>query len=151
MTPSPALFTIDPGVDGGYAIQPPFGPIEAAPMPEGMTAQIDAIRAISAQFPMLRAVMERVGFHRPGNSAVATAKFARHCGHLEAALYALGVPFIEVTPRKWMAAIGALPADKQERKRAVREEMARRFPHLKVTLAVADALGILEWAKQQSN
>lgn len=116
-----------------------------------MTAQIDAIRAAAAANPGLVAVMEKVGFHRPGNSAVATAKFARHCGHLEAALYSAGIPFVEVTPQKWMQSLGALPADKRERKRAIREEMARRFPHIKVTLAVADALGILCWARNQSN
>lgn len=146
-----SILAIDPGAGGGLAIQPPFGPVECQPMPEGMTAQIDVLRSISAQFPMLRAVVERVGFHRPGNSATATAKFARHVGHLEAALYAMGIPFTEVTPQKWMADTGPLPTDKQARKRAIREEMARRYPYLKVTLGVADALGILEWARKQSN
>ena len=57
---------------------------------------------------------------------------------------------MEVTPHKWMAAIGTMPADKKARKNAIKEEMARRFPHLMVTLGVADALGILCWARNQS-
>ena len=112
--------------------------------------QIDAIRAIAANFKNLKAVVEKVGFHRQGNSATASCKFARHVGHIEAALYTCGIPFVEVTPHKWMAAIGTMPADKKARKNAIKEEMARRFPHLMVTLGVADALGILCWARNQS-
>lgn len=147
MTTNKAILAIDPGAGGGYAIQPAFGMIEAAPMPEGMTAQIDAIRAMAVANPGLVAVMEKVGFHRPGNSAVASCKFARHVGHLEAALYSAGIPFTEVTPQKWMGAIGSWPADKGERKKAIKEEMARRFPHLKVTLGTADALGMMVYAQ----
>ena len=115
-------------------------------MRDGMTEQIDAIRHIAATNPGLMAVIEKVGFHRPGNSAVSTAKFARHCGHLEAALYSVGVPFEEVAPGTWMKSIGALPADKTARKNAIKETVARRFPHLAVTLKTADALGMLVWA-----
>lgn len=118
-------------------------------MPEGMSAQIDAIRAIAANFHGLKAVIENVGFHRPGNSAVATAKFARHVGHIEAALYTLGVPTITVTPTKWMSALGTMPANKRERKNAIKERAARMFPHLSVTLKISDALGMMVWARQQ--
>lgn len=142
-----AILTIDPGALGGFAIQPPYGMVEVKAMPEGMTAQIDAIRAIAANFPGLVAYIENVGFHRPGNSAVVSCKFARHVGHLEAALYACGIPTMTVTPRKWMAALGSLPADKKDRKNAIKERVARMFPHLKVTLGTADALGILVWAR----
>ena len=143
-----AILAIDPGASGGIAVQPENGRAECYSMPQGMTEQIDAIRELLIVHPGLVAVVERVGFHRPGNSAVSTAKFARHVGHIEAALYAMGIPFVEVTPHKWMASIGAVPADKAERKKAIKEEMARRFPHLKVTLAVADALGMLVWAQR---
>jgi len=145
------ILCIDPGASGGLAIFDTYNDVAAWSMPEGMTAQIDAIRAASAENPNLTAVIEKVGFHRPGNSAVATAKFARHCGHLEAALYSVGVPFEEVAPRVWMKALGALPADKTARKNAIKEQVARRFPHLDVTLKTADALGMLVWAMQRSN
>ena len=145
------ILTIDPGASGGLGIFDTYNDVAAWSMPEGMTAQIDAIRAASAENPNLTAVIEKVGFHRPGNSAVSTAKFARHCGHLEAALYSVGVPFEEVAPGVWMKALGALPADKTARKNAIKEQVARRFPHLDVTLKTADALGMLVWAMQRSN
>ena len=144
------ILGVDPGASGGLALLSCEGKVEAFPMRDGMTEQIDAIRHIAATNPNLTAIIEKVGFHRPGNSAVSTAKFARHCGHLEAALYSVGVPFEEVAPGTWMKTLGALPADKTARKNAIKEEMARRFPHLKVTLGVADALGILCWARNQS-
>jgi hypothetical protein len=64
--------------------------------------------------------MEKVGGYQPGNSGPAAATFARHCGHLEAALYLLGVPVITVLPAKWMRVIG-VPAklEKGERKNAI--------------------------------
>ena len=42
-----------------------------------------------------------------------------------------------------MKRLGTLPKDKAEQKRAIREEMARRFPGLAVTLKTADALGMM--------
>ena len=145
------ILCIDPGASGGLALLNREGNVEAFPMPEGMTGQIDAIRHIAATNHGLMAVLENVGFHRPGNSAVSSAKFARHCGHLEAALYSVGVPFEEVAPGTWMKSLGALPADKTARKNAIKEQVARRFPHLDVTLKTADALGMLVWAMQRSN
>jgi len=50
-----------------------------------------------------------------------------------------------------MAALGSLPADKTARKNAIKENVARRFPHLTVTLKTADALGMLAWAMNRSN
>jgi hypothetical protein len=144
-----AILTIDPGASGGLAIQPPYGMVEAQAMPEGMTAQIDAIRAIAANFPGLKAVIENVGFHRPGNSAVVSCKFARHVGHLEAALYSACVPTQTVAPATWMKALGKRPANKKDRKNAIKERVARMFPHLSVTLKISDALGMMVWARQQ--
>ena len=145
------ILCIDPGASGGMAIARHDGSIEAYPMRGGMTEQVDAIRDIADTNPGHMAVLEKVGFHRPGNSAVSTAKFARHCGHLEAALYSVGVPFEEIAPTVWMKTLGALPADKTARKKAIKENVARRFPHLDVTLKTADALGMLVWAMQRSN
>ena len=143
------ILTIDPGASGGLALLDREGNVEAFPMRDGMTEQIDAIRHIAVTNPGIKAVIEKVGFHRPGNSAVSTAKFARHCGHLEAALYTWGIPYTEVSPAVWMRALGTLPKDKADRKRAIKEIVARRFPHLAVTLKTADALGMLVWAMQR--
>lgn len=141
-----ALLAIDPGVGGGMAIRDADGQVEAVAMPEGMTAQIDTLQTVAVHNPGLTAVIENVGGYRPGNSGPSACTFARHVGNLEAALYCLGIPFERVVPAKWMQALGTMPKDKQERKTAIKENVARRFPHLKVTLKTADALGIIVWA-----
>jgi len=143
------ILTIDPGASGGLAWMDPDGITHCEPMPEGMTVQADRLRALAAELPGPVAVMEKVGGYMPGNSGPAAVTFGRHCGHVEAVLYVLGVPTEQVAPGVWMKALGALPKDKPARKRAIRELMARRFPALAVTLKTADALGILTWATEK--
>lgn len=140
------VLAIDPGANGGLAWIDRDGIVQAERMPDGMTAQLDRIGSLRYDDGATTAVLEKVGFHREGNSASASAKFARHCGHLEAALYCARYSTEEVAPGVWQRSMGALPKDKAERKRAIREAMQRRYPHLKVTLATADALGIMTWA-----
>ena len=143
------IIAIDPGAAGGVAWTESDGTVWAAPMPSGMTAQADLLRSLVASLPGAVAVLEKVGGYMPGNSGPAACTFARHCGHLEAALYLLGVPSEQVAPGVWMKALGALPSVKPARKRAIREAMARRYPALAVTLKTADALGILTWATER--
>jgi hypothetical protein len=140
------LIAIDPGIAGGVVWTDRDGLIHAESMPDGMTAQADRLRSLAVELPGAVAVIEKVGCYMPGNAGPATATFARHCGHLEAILYMLGIPTTAVAPGVWQRALGAFPKEKPERKRAIRELMARVFPTLTVTLKTADALGILCWA-----
>lgn len=140
MTP---IIAIDPGASGGVAWCDADGLVHAEPMPDGMTAQVDFLRSLAVQLPAVTAVMEKVGTYVPGNHVGSACTFARHCGHLEAALYALGIPFTSVAPQVWMKRLGSLPAQNPRRKHAIRELMARRFPSITVTLRTADALALL--------
>jgi hypothetical protein len=140
-----STLAIDPGASGGLAWVDEDGVVGAEKMPDGMTAIVDRLRELACELPGCSAVIEKVGHWMPGDHPNAATKFARHCGHIEAALYALGVPFDDVAPGVWMRGLGQWPKDKSSRKRAIREEMARRYPHLRVTLKTADALGILTW------
>lgn len=146
---------IDPGAAGGIAWHDKDGMAQALPMPGGMAAQVEALRSLwfelSGNGAIAVAVVEKTGTYMPGNSGPSAATFARHCGHLEAALYTLGIPTEQVAPGVWQRALGSLPKDKGERKRAIKEHMARRYPHLKVTLATADALAILTWTTQKES
>lgn len=139
---------IDPGVNGGIAWVDCDGVVRSVPMPEGMSAQADFIRQLRVMLSHFEAIMEKTGTYQPGNSGPGAATFARHCGNIEAILYCYGIPTIQVTPQKWQKLM-FLPKDKMERKRKIREEMARRHPHLHVTLKTADALAILEWGLSQ--
>jgi hypothetical protein len=137
------ILSIDPGASGGFAWIDRDGITHAEAMPKGMTAQADRLRSLTVELPGLLAVMEKTGTARPTDAKGSAVKFGRHCGNLEAALYVLGIPTEQIPPATWMKTLGALPKDKAERKRAIKEEVARRFPHLTVTLKTADALGLL--------
>ena len=52
------ILCIDPGASGGMAIFGLDGCVEAVPMPEGMTAQIDAIRNLAVANPSITAILE---------------------------------------------------------------------------------------------
>ena len=141
------LMAIDPGASGGIAWHDADGVVRCENMPEGMTAQCDWLSdlAMSRTSPV-ECILEKVGTYVKGNAVGGACKFARHCGALEAALYCFGVSVRQVAPTVWQRSLGALSNDKPTRKREIRELMARRYPHLHVTLKTADALGILTWA-----
>ena len=146
------MIAIDPGKSGGIAWVDERGMVDSMKMPDGMTSIADELIDLAAmlsggKMPPL-CWIEKVGTYMPGNSGPAAATFARHCGHLEAITYCIDLPTQQVTPNGWMKGMG-LPtgkANKKARKDKVKEMMQRRYPHLKVTLYVADALGILSWA-----
>ena len=150
-----AIIAIDPGAAGGIAWIDGTGTVSAERMPEGMAAQCDRLRSIAAVIGSgAVAVIERVGGYMPGNAGPGAVKFARHCGNIEAALYCMGVPTEQVGAAQWMQVCGPLPKGmdaqaKRARKNAIKDAVARRFPHLRVTLSTADALGVLWWAMRQ--
>ena len=135
---------VDPGASGAFVWNDDEGIVHTEKIPDGMTAICDWVRDHLGKID--RAVVENVGGYRSGNSGPSSVKFARHVGNLEAALYMAGIPTVKVAPQTWMKALGTWPKDKAERKRAIKESMARLYPHLSVTLSNADALGILTWA-----
>lgn len=146
------MIAIDQGKAGGIAWIDNQGVTQAVKMPEGMTAQVDFLRALTLELTENDVFLEKVGTGRPCQSSKATATFARHCGNLEAALYLLAVRAEQITPTKWQRVIVGIPKGKDmytARKRYVKEYMQRLCPHLKVTLLTGDALAILEWAKQR--
>ncbi|MFH1784139.1 MAG: hypothetical protein ABH868_04505 [bacterium] len=108
------------------------------------------------------ALMEKTGTYYHGESAPNAVKFSRHCGNLESALYLCGFSAVQVPPIKWQSPLPLtkfppikrydprirkveIARRKTIHKREIKEEMQRRYPHLRVTLKIADALGILTW------
>ena len=156
------LLAIDPGASGGLAWRDGTGAICAMKMPETPSDILAAISDLGANF----CVIENVGGYQPGNSGPAAATFARHVGNLEMALLALKIPHKYVAPTTWMNAVcptrarltkgekigldpealrSKLSKAKQQRKNDIKTEMQRRYPGMRITLATADALGILTY------
>ena len=143
------LLSIDPGAGGGIAIDTEDGVCDARNMPESMTELCDVLREYRIA-GYAHAIVERTGTYMPGNSGPGAATFARHCGHIDAALYCAGIAIhANPTPQQWMKKIGVpnFGKDKASRKRWIKEWAQRRFPYLNVTLKTADALAMMEAMK----
>lgn len=150
---------IDPGANGAIAWEYK-GEVSVQKMPDTPTGILECLKYVH-DIGKIKAEcqVERVGGYMPGNSGPAAVTFARHCGHIDMALIALGIPTLTpVSPQVWQKAVcGSLPKAhpkagerakahvKQERKNVIKDLMQRRYPHLKVTLVTADALGILTY------
>lgn len=148
---SKVLIAIDPGKSGGIAWKDPSGDTHADKMPETIQELLHYLLELAREYDAV-VMMEKVGKHRLGNSAQSSATFAKHVGHLEMALVACELPTYEVTASSWMKEVvpgrpkGVESKQVRDRKNYIKDQMQRRHPHLRVTLATADALGILEYA-----
>lgn len=152
------IIAIDPGSQSGGLAWEFNDKIHARKMPDTPRDICETLRDLAAMadgYGAVKVYIEKVGGYVPGNSGTAAVKFARHCGNLEGFLIALNIPFVQVTPQKWMKHfIGAqkYPASstyaqkKIRRKNLIKKKCQELYPHLRITLSTADALGILDYA-----
>ena len=158
---------IDPGANGGIAWQE-SGCLSANAMnmPDTLRDIYDALFEIADTDDRF-CVIEKVGTYMPGNSGPSAATFAEHVGTLKMALIAAQIPHEFVTPQKWQAVVIGKPAypkipkevqgpprekiladRKRERKNKIKAKVQEVYPHIKVTLATADALAMLWYMEQ---
>ena len=148
------MLAIDPGRHGGYAAAQ-LGRTWAGALAEAdgeravLLAELQAGAALEGQAVVC--VLEKVGgFTGKGRPGSAMFNFGEGYGFLLGVLAALKVKVHLVTPQVWQKplALGTRRACASDTiwKRKLKEEAQRRFPHIKVTNANADALLILEHA-----
>ena len=150
------ILGIDPGAAGGICLYQDGG-ITTFKMPETYADIYDFLEGITEQcLPgEVVAILEDVGHGMPGQSSKATAVFARHNGHLEMALYALGIPTTKVTPQKWQKfffnSLGkSKDYEKREWKNKLKGLAQQMFPGTKVTLATADSILLACYGSKQN-
>lgn len=137
---------IDPGKSGGLAWRGmPEVSALAVSMPETISDLLMEVKRLKVDF----AVLEKV-HSMPTDGRSSIFKFGRGVGHLEMALTAAGIPYEEVTPQKWMRALGITPRAKSETKTQFKNRLKQKaqqlFPAMPVTLKTADALLIAHYA-----
>lgn len=145
------IIGIDPGLAGGIAVLD--GPaVKVYNMPETYPDIYILLSDIKKEHAGrdVQVILEDVGHGMPGQSSKATAVFARHNGHLEMALYALGLGTVKVTPQKWQKhysnSLGKSSAcEKREWKNKLKGLAQQMFPGEKVTLKNADAMLIASY------
>ena len=146
---------IDPGASGGVAIYKNNGETVAMPLGDMSADQLYRITNLSeTPSNSLTIVIEDVpkfaGRMIP-QSSTATLHFGYGylCGHYEAR----GFRVIKVPPQTWQKTIGIGKKGELSSsawKRKLRDEAQRRHPALKVTLDTADALLLLDHARQHN-
>ena len=85
----------------------------------------------------------------PGNSARAMFTFGSNYGMWLGILASFKIPYIEVTPSKWMKHYGTLPKDKKIRKTNLKHLAQQRYPELHITLDTSDAVLLAHYAMVQ--
>jgi hypothetical protein len=144
------IIAIDPGASGGIAFRRDGLPAEAVPMPRTEGDLLDRLRQLAYDPGSTVAVVEEVGGYigkaQPGSSAF---KFGRNFGFLLGVLQTLGVRVELVRPQKWQKNLGLGHASactsKTEWKNKLKAQAQRLYPHLRPTLATADALLLLDY------
>ena len=137
------IIGIDPGAGGAIAWRDNDGHIHCQNMPATFPEIADLLRELKVYQVDPECLIEKTGGYMPGNAGPASVKFGRHNGHLEMALYCMGIPTTQITPQKWQKRLGTMPKDKKARKNKIKTDMACLYPALNVTLKTADALAIL--------
>lgn len=150
---SNTIIGIDPGAAGGIAVLK-GSQIGTYNMPETFPDIYNLLASLKDGDDTL-AILEDVGHGMPGQSSKATAVFARHNGHLEMALYALGIRTVKVTPQKWQKhysnSLGkSKDCEKREWKNKLKLLAQQMFPSVKVTLKNADAILIACYEAEKS-
>lgn len=151
------IIAVDPGASGGIAIRRHGGGIEVHPMPETEADVVeligDTLREASLEGDMSVAYVEQVGGFVKGSPAPGSAmfNFGRNVGVIHGVLLAKKVPTIEVRPQAWQKAlsVGQSATYGSNWKAHLKGLAQQRFPQLKVTLKTADALLLLEYARQR--
>lgn len=150
------IIGIDPGISGGitYEFRKEILALKMPKTKDDVFSELSRISLKADGYEPIVCYIEKVGQYRPGNAGPASVTFARHVGNLEMALIALKIKYIEVSPQKWMNyfvgklnyPVGITPYKKKTlRKNIIKKRAQAIYPHLKVTLALSDALGILNY------
>lgn len=143
------IIAVDPGAQGGIAVQT-FGDNPSLVVTKMPDTPKDLLDFLAQHKEGARAYIEKVG-GMPGQGGSAMFNFGKGYGNLEMALIALQIPTETVTPQKWQKALQLGTkgtSSKTQWKNKLKARAQLLYPSLKITLALADALLLLEYAKR---
>ncbi|MEI8375279.1 MAG: hypothetical protein WCJ35_20855 [Planctomycetota bacterium] len=146
------LIAIDPGKSGGIAWTMQDSLTNGCPMPETEGDVLDRLRELAIDHHT--AYVEEVGgYCGAGQPGSAMFTFGRGFGFILGCLMSMGVSVVLVKPQKWQKHFSLGTAreagSKTDWKNKLKAEAQRRYPTLDVTLKTADALLILDYARNQ--
>lgn len=144
---------IDPGASGGYAYKlSDSATVVVSTLPDNDADILRDLSELKAQADSAELTIENVASHVGGSPMMAAgmSKLFGHKRFIEGVAMALGYRIVNVTPQAWQKhfSLGKRKdyATQTAWKNKLKSEAQKRFPSIKVTLATADALLILEHA-----
>jgi len=145
---------VDPGGSGAIAAIDEDGLIFAVHKNDATERDVwEFVKDVKAQTKgECFAVIERVGA-MPGQGVHSMFVFGQSYGFLRGLLIAAEIPFVEVSPAKWQQALGCPTRgklSKTQHKNRLKAKAQQRWPHVKMTLAIADALLLAEYARRNT-
>lgn len=149
------IIGIDPGKNGALAAwYSQTGKTEICRF-ETESDAVETLRAIADYLKLegdvgAVAYLEQVGGFVKGNASPGSAMFAfgENFGAWKGALLAFRIPFRLVRPQVWQSGYAVKKLAGAARKRALKEAARALYPDGRVTLATADALLILDYARK---
>ena len=139
------VIAVDPGAKGGIAFKRGDKITLKGFTKFTETEFLEAVRDYDPEktVAVVESVPPYVGKAIPSSSAFKLGyNYGFECG----ALMALRFPLHLVKPQKWQAGLSGLAGlTGTPRKRQLKNHACRLYPQLKITLATADALLILDW------
>lgn len=147
------LLCWDPGKSGGFALDDGTNAIVTGRMPDTEGGIVDLTRSFKANCSngevWIEDIPKFVGHAIPGS---AVAVLFRNFGFILGCAEGLGLRIRLVRPQAWQANLGlgtkAAAGSTSAWKSKLKAEAQRRFPNAHVTLDCADALLILDHARQ---
>ena len=139
---------IDPGKNGGIGII--HNEIAYCKRcPATVSEMAEEIKVCVEMTPDIQktAIIELV-HSMPKQGVKSVFTFGEGYGKWLGILAAHKIPYIQVTPQKWMRFYGNLPKDKKDRKNQLKHLAQQRFPEIKITLATADAILLANYLKE---
>ena len=129
---------IDPGKSGGVSAT--TGSISVCgKCPNTPQDMVRLLRTMSELGDRPMCIIEAV-HSMPKQGVVSTFTFGTNYGQWLGILSTLGIPYIQVSPQKWMKTYGVMPKVKKDRKNHLKHLAQQRYPDLDVTLATCDAV-----------
>jgi len=141
---SPFFVAVDPGASGAAVVRRVGGEIidiVAYSEPGDVVTML-----INMKGDPSFALIERV-WASPVMGVSSAFAFGENYGGWIMAFRMAGIPVACVTPQQWQRVVAPdIREEKAERKKMLKELAIKRFPDLKVTLAICDALLLSEYA-----
>ena len=139
---------IDVGINGGICLlEPDINNIEIYSCPNTIRDMSDILDDTLFSDCNTRVVIEKVHAF-PNQGVTSMFNFGKNFGSWLGILNGLRIPYIEVSPQKWMKYYGSMPKERKVRKNHLKGLAQSLYPREKITLKTADAVLLARYCQE---